>query len=365
MKHIYRLISTVVISALLMTTKAKAQNPLADPAVITITKQSPSDPAPTGSNIAGSAVLKFRVANNSAGSSANGTIPAGAVTYTVQFNPYYTYESLVPTSQFAVTYASPGSPDYVVQLTNSVPILPGDVFDFYLNVDATQETTNPAGEIVTLNVDRTLPIACGNTSTANDNVAKSFNVVSLITLPVRYIDLTAVLNNDIVNLKWITKDELNVDHFELERSTNGSSFVLLNNRQAVGNTTGQTDYTFLDDIRSLSSATIYYRVKTVDEDGKFYYSKVVMVVLRRSASIFTWPNPFTDNVNLKINAIARSKATIRLYTSNGLLIKQVDATLAAGSNFILVDGLAQLSKQVYVIDVIVDNEKIFSGKLIK
>src|SRR5689334_20525316 len=104
----------------------------ADPAVITITQQSPTDISPIGTNIAGN------------------------LTYTVQFNPFYNFISLVATSQFSVTYSD--ASNYVMQLTNSVPLEAGDVFDFYLNVKPTSNTTTPAGEIVTLNVDRTVPI---------------------------------------------------------------------------------------------------------------------------------------------------------------------------------------------------------------
>ena len=368
MKHIYRLISMICISALLMTTKATAQaNPQADPAVLDINKQGPSDPAPTGSNISGSAVLRFEVANNSAGNASNGTIPAGALIYTITFNPYYTYQSLVTSTQFEVISASPGSPNYSVFIRNTVPMQPGDVMNFYLNVTATQETTTPGGAAVTINVDRNpVPsIQCGNVSTANDNVSKSFSVISLITLPVRYLDLTAALNNNTVNLRWLTKDEVNVSHFELERSTDGRNFVPITTKTAAGNTVGNTDYTYPDDIRLLTGSTIYYRIRTVDMDGQFYYSKVVLVVLKQDASVFVWPNPFTDKVNLKISATNRSKASVRLYTSNGLLIKQVETSLVAGSNFISIDGLGNLSRQAYMVDVIVDNQKIFSEKLIK
>lgn len=367
MKHIYRLISMICISAVLMTTKATAQNPQADPAVLDINKQAPSDPAPTGSNISGSAVLRFEVANNSGGNNSNGTIPAGALIYTITFNPYYTYQSLVASTQFEVISASPGAPNYSVFIRNKVAMVPGDAMSFYLNITATQPTTTPGGAAVTINVDRNpVPsIQCGNVSTSNDNVSKSFSVISLITLPVRYLDLTAALNSNTVNLRWLTKDELNVSHFELERSTDGRNFESITTKAAAGNTIGNTNYAYPDDIRMVTASTIYYRIRTVDMDGQFYYSKVVMVVLKKDVAVLAWPNPFVDNVNLKINAAGRSQASVRLYTSNGLLVKQVEASLVAGSNFISINGLGSLSKQAYVVDVIVDNQKIFSEKLIK
>ncbi len=367
MKQLYNLLLTAaVLTASLAVTNVRAQAfPQADPAVITISKQGPSDPVPTGSNISGTAILKFRVANNSAGTIATGKIPALSVFYTVQFNPYYTYQSLVPSSQFEVFYASPGAPDYVVQLRNIVDINPGDVFDFYLNVVATQETTTPGGEIVTLNVDRFPPPACGNTTTANDNVSKSFNVISLIPLPARFIDLTAVLNHQQVDLKWTTRDELNVNSFELERSTNGRDFLAITTKPAAGNTSGTTDYTYSDNVQQLVSPVIYYRVKTIDNDGRTSYTKIVTVKLAKTTSVLVWPNPFTTQVNLQVTSVVKTKGFIKLYNSAGFEVKSQPITLAAGTNFLTVDGLGTLPKGVYMVDVRINNERIFSGKLTK
>src|SRR5690242_14585535 len=276
MKYLYNISIILAIFISTVANNANAQSyPHAEPAVITITKQGPSDPNPSGSVIVGNAILKFRVANNSAGNNSNGKIPAGAVFYTVQFNPYYTYQSLVSSSQFAVTYASPGSPDYVVQLTNTVDINPGDVFDFYLNVIGTMPTTNPNGEIVTLNVDRTLPIQCGNTQTGNDNVSKSFLVSAATTLPVKSLDLSAVLNANNVDLKWTTVDEYNTSSFDVERSTDGRIFSAIGSKPASGNTTGSKDYTYLDmNVHLLQSSIIYYRIKMMDINGAYIYSRI-------------------------------------------------------------------------------------------
>ncbi len=368
MKKIYNIQILLAVLFAIVSTRLAAQTgpfPNADPAVISIVKQGPGDPSPTGSSINATATLKFRVANNAATTAATGKIPAGGLLYTVQFNPYYTYANLVPTAQFAVTFAAAGPPDYVVQLTNTVDINPGDVFDFYINVIGTLATGNPSGEAVTLNVDRTLPIACGNTQTGNDNVFSLFTVTAAGALPVRYIDLTAVMQDQQVNLKWVTKEEVNVKNFELERSTDGRNFSAIAVKQAVGNTSGETIYTYPDNIHLLAAPVIYYRVKVIDVDGQTYYSKIVAVTPAKAGAILVWPSPFTDKVNVRINAEVKGTVLVRLYSATGLVVRQMEAAVSTGTNFLAMDNIGHLPKEVYIIQVMMNNQTIFSGKLVK
>jgi len=370
MKYIYSILSALTLALLLTATGVQAQsNPQADPAVLDINKQGPGDPNPTGINISGTAILKFEVENASTGTTANGLIPAGAVEYTLTFNKYFTYESLVASSDFFVFSSSPGAPNYTVKIRNSVALVPTGpstpAYVFYINVKGTEQTTAPGQAIVTMNVVRTLPIQCANIDAGNDNVSKGFNVIALASLPLHSIDLVATLNNQNIDLKWTTRDELNVDNFELQRSTDGSNFDPIATKQAVGNTVGVTNYAYPDNINTLSAAVIFYRVKVTDKDGFTYYSKIVAVPLKKKATITAWPNPFVDKINFAISATAKGQATVRLYNTSGQIMKQVEVSVSAGNNFIAVDNLDRLPKQTYLVEVTMNNEKIFSGKLIK
>lgn len=261
-----------------------------------------------------------------------------------------------------------------IRLSNgsNATLAPGNCVTFFINVTSGGTEGGPLTITGTLAfAGGTSGTACTNGAqtvgnlTANDNSTTSVTVFAQGPLPVRSLDLAAVLNDQNVDLKWITKDEQNVSNFELERSTDGRSFTSITNKQAVGNTTGETSYTHRDDVHMLSATVLYYRVKAIDQDAKQYYSKVVPVTLSKAGAIVVWPNPFAGQVNIRINASAKGKALVKFYTSTGVVVKQMEASVSSGTNFITLDGLEHLPKQTYFIQVMINNEKVFSGKLIK
>lgn len=337
----------------------------ADPAVITITQQSANDLSPIGTNITGNTVFKFRVANNSAVPGVTGTIPAGALTYTVQFNPFYNFMSLVSTSEFAVTFMD--AETYVIQLTNSVPMEAGDVLDFYLNVKPTSNTTAPAGETVTLNVDRTVPLTTSNFSTGNDNVSKQFTVQAGTSLPVRSVNLSSTSNASIVNLKWTTESEYNVDHFDIERSIDGRSFNVSATMKAAGNTTSTTTYTSTDDIRDIASKpVVFYRVKVVDIDGKYSYSNSIAIRLLKQSKAQVWPTPFSSQLNIQVEQQAGAILDVKIYNMTGVLVFNKRQVTTAGTNSIqLVGPVNKLAGGMYVIEIVSNYVKIYSETIIK
>ncbi|MEJ8817094.1 T9SS type A sorting domain-containing protein [Lacibacter sp. H407] len=367
MKAILSYSIAIVLSTVLFINTSFAQITAteADPAVITITQQSPTDPSPIGTNIAGNTVFKFRVANNSAVPGATGTIPAGALTYTVQFNPFYTFNSLVSTTEFAVTFMD--AETYVIQLTNSVPMAAGDVLDFYLNVKPTSNTTTPAGETVTLNVDRTVPITTANSSTGNDNVAKQFTVAAGSSLPVRSVHLGSTSNASSVNLKWVTESEYNTDHFEIERSVDGRSFMALGTTKAAGNTTSTTTYTSADDIRAIATKpVVFYRIRVVDVDGKYSYSNTIAIRLVKQSKVQVWPSPFSSQLNLQVEQEAGAVLEVRMFNMSGVIVYNKRQITTAGTNNIqLVDQLSRLSGGLYVIELMSNNSKIYSETIVK
>lgn len=367
MKTILTYSIAIVLSAILFINTSFAQITAtdADPAVITITQQSPTDPSPIGTNIAGNTVFKFRVANNSAVPGATGTIPAGALTYTVQFNPFYTFLSLVSTSEFAVTFMD--AETYVIQLTNSVPMAAGDVMDFYLNVKPTSNTTTPSGEFVTLNVDRTVPITTANSSTGNDNVAKQFTVAAGASLPVRSVQLSSTSNASTVNLKWITESEYNTDHFVIERSTDGRSFIALGEAKAAGNTISTTTYTSVDDIRTVATKPVlFYRIKVVDADDKYSYSNTIAIRLAKQSKVQVWPTPFSSQLNVQVEQEAGAMLEVKIYNMTGVLVCNKRQATTAGTNTIqLVDQVSKLQSGMYVIELVSNNQKIYSETIVK
>jgi hypothetical protein len=124
----------------------------------------------------------------------------------------------------------------------------------------------------------------------------AFNIVQVFTigrinapLPVRLVSFSAQQLDGQVQLKWQSAEEKNTSHFEIERSADGKNFSALLTKKAQGNSVALVSYQALDN--SPVSGTSYYRLKMVDLDGTFEYSKMVSVSNEGAVWVRAYPNP--------------------------------------------------------------------------
>ncbi|HVU56326.1 MAG TPA: T9SS type A sorting domain-containing protein [Puia sp.] len=117
-------------------------------------------------------------------------------------------------------------------------------------------------------------------------------------LPVSLLTFTATGVDSRSLLSWSTAQEQNTDHFDIERSVDGVSFSSIGAVQAAGNSSLVKEYSYID--ASPVMGADYYRLKMVDLDGNFTYSKIAVVSFRASgpAVIAAYPNPAHDNFSL-------------------------------------------------------------------
>jgi hypothetical protein len=166
------------------------------------------------------------------------------------------------------------------------------------------------------------------------------------TLPLKLTAFTAALNSkqDKVNLNWSTMSEINVSHFEIERSTDGNTYTHLALNFAASNSGSKHDYDYMDDVSSLSGV-IYYRLKMVDIDGKYSYSNVRMVRIGRTNDkvvvINTFPNPVTSELRVTIpNSWQNKKVNYEVIANNGQLVSKNETGNASQTETINVSNLA-------------------------
>jgi hypothetical protein len=142
------------------------------------------------------------------------------------------------------------------------------------------------------------------------------------TLPVKLVSFTAMLNNNKVDLNWITATEMNVNHFVIERSTDGHTFSDAGVVVAFGNTTERKNYQYSDNIGSINATVIYYRLRQVDIDGKFEYSATRIIRISKQTgntiTILTYPNPVTSELRITIpDNWQGKKVTYEFVNANG------------------------------------------------
>jgi hypothetical protein len=142
-----------------------------------------------------------------------------------------------------------------------------------------------------------------------------------ILLPVTLTKLDAIYKaNEGISIEWATVNEIDNDYFEIEHSFTGESFKSISKINGFGNTTSIKEYNFLD--TEFSVGINYYRLKQVDFNGAFTYTKVVAAVGKSLSkqNILVYPNP-TDGTALSLQLLNKNEVlSLEVFTMMGVSV---------------------------------------------
>ncbi|MFM2337153.1 MAG: hypothetical protein RL115_346 [Bacteroidota bacterium] len=172
-----------------------------------------------------------------------------------------------------------------------------------------------------------------------------------IALPAHVFEASATVNATKVVLNWKTENEINTSHFSVERKTNNGAFETIGTQAAAGNFAGTKNYTITDDIATILSNAIQYRVKLIDIDGKVSYTNIVTLNTTAFESVKTWPNPFASNVNIALRSSIATSVTTRIFDMSGKLVAQTTNVLSKGNNQLNISNLNNLNKGFYMLHI--------------
>ncbi|MFN8251352.1 MAG: T9SS type A sorting domain-containing protein [Ferruginibacter sp.] len=194
-------------------------------------------------------------------------------------------------------------------------------------------------------------------------------IVFPLALPVKYRSFDAIANNNVVKLNWITENEINHNHFEVERSFDGSNFktmALVLDGFSAGS--GSKSYTYNDNSAELADVNIvYYRLKQVDMDGRFTYSNILAVRMQAVTAVKMQvsPNPFVENLYVRFASNESGTAQVQLLTINGQKVQTQQSVIGKGSNTIQVQGIGRLNAGIYIAQLVVNGVVVDNQKIIK
>jgi hypothetical protein len=140
-------------------------------------------------------------------------------------------------------------------------------------------------------------------------------------------------NKDYLNhLTWISSQEINSSHYEIERSENNQDFVNVGRMSAAGNSNTPQKYMFTDLESPISSA--YYRLKMIDIDGTFGYSPTLELSNQQNTKAFVslYPNPAKDKLHLQIYSLHEGNVKCRVSDMTGREFMSENITVSAGNN---------------------------------
>lgn len=161
-------------------------------------------------------------------------------------------------------------------------------------------------------------------------------------LPVELTAFTANRLNGKVQLNWRTSTEKNNHGFFVERSYNRQTWENLGFVDGHGTVNTPQQYSFTDAPRA--DATVSYRLRQVDRDGKYEYSTVVSVAAQRGSFnlVRNFPNPFNPSTNITFSLQQAETISLSVFDAAGREVAVVynAQLLDAGQHTVSFDATA-------------------------
>ncbi len=150
-------------------------------------------------------------------------------------------------------------------------------------------------------------------------------------LPITFTGIKAHKKNDAVDVEWTVENEINISQYQVERSINGKQFFTVATIASKSKST--TPYKWTDNLAL--SGNNFYRIRSIDVNGKIEYSKVTKAftgISQPSVSVF--PNPVVNGLlNIQMMDQPKGIYIARLINNSGQVVHLVEI-LHTGGNII-------------------------------
>jgi len=284
-------------------------------------------PNPIAVNAVGTALVQF--------TNTGAPLPVGGVQITVSFGSNFSYDpvqlfsqtngSNVTTSDFSVVSWNPG-PVHSVVLQNNAVIPAGINGARKLTIQIKGTTVTAVGAPQNVNVQlEPLGAVIASNLTTNDQVTTNAVVVPAAALPLQLLSFTGTRKLEMAELNWVTAEEENTSHFEIERSSDVSGWANVGRVQAKGHMVARSNYSATDNLKGISG-NVYYRLKMVDRDETFTYSRVVKLSIGEGETSYSvYPSLVKQggNITIAANQGAATGLSVLISNTQGQVVRQL------------------------------------------
>ncbi len=262
---------------------------------------------------------------------------------------------------------------YKVTPTTNNPTGKYEITFYYKNVEIAGSTINSMGKTSVNALGKTIAYASvrtGNVFNSDYSYTATFDsgfsgfglsdaqpVVGPLPVTLTKFDGKYTSEGNILN--WATSAETNNDMFILERSTNAKEFKELASIKSKGNNVELANYNYLDDTHS--QGINYYRLKQIDKDGKYGYSKLIAIDAPISRAIKISPNPVQSILNLSLPNLNNEMVELKLINALGQEIMQKIVKVKDGEASI---NMSQYAPGIYQL-ILIATSKTHNFKILK
>ena len=175
-------------------------------------------------------------------------------------------------------------------------------------------------------------------------------------LPVNLLAFTATKSEAGTLLNWSTTSETNSDRFEIQRSDDATSWLPLGNVTAKGESKVSQTYSYLD--RQPKSGDNYYRLKMIDRDGTFAYSRIISIQINPRFEIVVYPNPVEDNISLKVTDWKQVRSVTMINTA-GTEVYNSGPVMSGIVN------VKNISPGMYILKIVLKDGSVYTHRMFR
>lgn len=250
------------------------------------------------------------------------------------------------TGKYLITNVPPGTGYYII--FSNVPNNPSGLQPSFTaqgpNGGTTTSHANASG------TSNTFTVNAGDNITNMDAGIKDYPGRAI--LAIQRFEVSATLRGTVAGISWVTENEINTSKFIVERSVDNINFSPVGEKAAAGTYAGVSNYLLNDDLSSLTGyQVIYYRVKLINADGGFVYSKVVVIRLSGQTAVKIWPNPFADKITVSLVSPSAGTVQARLLDYSGKTISIEQYNVVKGNNQLNMGNKAGLASGLYTLQL--------------
>ena len=167
----------------------------------------------------------------------------------------------------------------------------------------------------------------------------NISILPAVTVPLSWLSITANKSQQNTStINWLVQEQ-NVAQYEIQKSTDGRSFLNIGTVASKGN--GQHNYSFTD--AAALTGTGFYRIRQVDVDGRSSLSAIVKLGSTNEKAVSVYPIPARSTVVVTVpQTLVTTNAT--LFDNTGKQIRTILLT-----NTVATIDVSDLPSGIYVL----------------